>query len=69
MKNTKSVYLIMATESGRYKIGVSKNPTKRIKQLQTGSNEELRLVESFETKFPHKIEKALHNKYLKGKNS
>jgi predicted GIY-YIG superfamily endonuclease len=59
----KYVYLIQALESGRYKIGVSKNPTRRIKQLQTGSNEELKLIHSFKSMYPHKVEKALHHRY------
>ncbi|MHA2183072.1 MAG: GIY-YIG nuclease family protein [Promethearchaeota archaeon] len=59
----KHIYLIQSTETGRYKIGVSKNPHKRIKQLQTGSSEELNLINSFESEYYNKIEKGLHSTY------
>jgi len=59
----KYVYLIRAQENGMYKIGVSKDPKVRIKQLQTGSNEDLVIIESFLSKYPHKVETSLHNKF------
>lgn len=58
------VYLIQNLETSKYKIGVSKNPQKRIKQLQTGSGEELKLISVYETENARKIESALHNKFL-----
>ena len=60
----KQVYLIKSEETGRYKIGVSKNPHKRVKQLQTGSNEKIFLINSFKSNYPEKVEKTLHNQYL-----
>lgn len=57
----KSVYLIQSLEEGYYKIGVSQNPKKRIKQLQTGNSAELKLIGSYSSEYAHKIEKALHN--------
>ena len=50
-------------ETGRYKIGVSKDPTKRIEQLQTGSDGDLVLLNSFKSKYPTKVETALQNGY------
>lgn len=58
------IYLIQNQESSKYKIGVSKNPQKRIQQLQTGSGEKLKLIHTFETNNARKVESALHNKYL-----
>jgi hypothetical protein len=59
----KYVYLIFSTESGYYKIGISKNPSKRVKQLQTGNGELLVLKESFKTKYYLEVEKSLHGIY------
>ena len=59
----KYVYLIQSVESGKYKIGVSQQPTKRVKQLQTGSGEKLKLVETFKSPYYNKIEANLHNRY------
>lgn len=43
----KDLYLIQSDVTGALKIGVSKNPTKRLKQLQTGSPYTLKLVGVF----------------------
>lgn len=59
----KYVYLIQSLEDSYYKIGVSKHPKKRIKQLQTGNSSELKLIESYQSEFAHKIEKALQRRY------
>lgn len=59
----KSVYLIKCLESGFYKIGTSKNPNKRIEQLQTGNYSPLLLIFSYESNLSTKIEKILHRKY------
>ena len=40
----KHIYLIQSQEDGYYKIGVSKHPKKRVKQLQTGNSSELKLL-------------------------
>lgn len=57
------IYLIQSLESSRYKIGISKNPKKRIKELQTGSNEEIKLIHQYESEYARKIETTLHNRY------
>lgn len=38
------VYAIREKETGRLKIGISRNPQERLKQLQTGNSSELELV-------------------------
>lgn len=58
------IYLIRAQEIYLYKIGITKNVNRRIKQLQTGCPYKLELVESYEPKvFVNKIEKMLHRSY------
>lgn len=59
----KYVYLIQSTDNGYYKIGISKNPQKRIKQLMTGNSSPLKLIESYESEFANKIERVLHRRY------
>ncbi len=55
---------MQSDESGFYKIGVSKNPKKRIGQLQTGNAEKIRLISSFSSEIAYKIEKSLQNHYM-----
>jgi hypothetical protein len=50
-------------ETSRYKIGVSKDPTKRIEQLQTGNDGDIVLIESFHSKYPTKVETSLQNSF------
>ena len=60
------VYLIGEIgNEGRYKIGSTraKDVNKRLKQLQTSNSSELYIKESFETEYPFKIEKMLHNHF------
>ena len=38
------LYIIQSSNKGNFKIGRSKNPSKRLKQLQTGSPYKLKLV-------------------------
>lgn len=59
----KFVYLIQSLESSKYKIGVSNKPLKRLKQIQTGNAEEIRLVTQYETSNYGQIEKYFHRKY------
>lgn len=63
----KEVYLIQSLEEGYYKIGVSKNPNRRLKQLQTANSSELKLIHSYPSEYANKIEKTIHNlfKYCK----
>lgn len=58
-----SVYLIKKENSNQYKIGVSKNPEKRLKALETASSENLILLLEFHSEYAYKVEKALHRKY------
>jgi len=58
----KYIYLIYS-ENGFYKIGITKNLTKRLKTLQTGNAECLHLVDSFKSDYASTIEAALHRKY------
>ena len=60
------VYLIGEIgDNGRYKIGSTraKKIETRLKQLQTGNSSELYVKESFETEYPFKLEKMLHNHF------
>ena len=60
------VYLIGEIgNEGRYKIGSTraKKVATRLKQLQTGNANELYIKESYETEYPFKIEKMLHNRF------
>lgn len=59
----KYVYLIQSLEDSSYKIGVSKHPKKRLKQLQTGNSAELKLVESYQSEHANRIEKSLQRRY------
>jgi hypothetical protein len=57
------IYLIKSIKYGCYKIGVSKNPDKRLKQLQTGNPSELELLCVYDSEIAFKIEKVLHNTF------
>ena len=59
----KYIYLIQSQEDGYYKIGVSKHPKKRVKQLQTGNSSELKLIGSYQSEHAHKVERALQRRY------
>ena len=58
----RSVYLIRGND-GRYKIGIARNPKKRIRQLQTGNSDKLTLIETYQSENAFKIETALHNRF------
>lgn len=55
------IYIIREKDSGNIKIGISRNPEARLKQLQTGNSQPLELVSfrSAENRFVD--ERALHN--------
>jgi len=57
------MYLYLLKNENKYKIGLSKHPHKRIKQLQTGNSKTIKLVEMFESKYPTTLEKSFHNIY------
>ena len=56
----KMLYLIQNMETKYIKIGISKNPTKRLTQLQTGCGEKLRLIKTFQTQNDLSAERKLH---------
>lgn len=58
----KYIYLIQCLEDGRYKIGISKHPEKRILQLQTGNSSELKLLAKYHTENYSYIEGVLHRR-------
>lgn len=60
------VYLLGVNgDNMMYKIGVTKsdNINNRIKKLQTGNGNEIRLIHSFQSIEPFKMEKVLHSKF------
>jgi predicted GIY-YIG superfamily endonuclease len=59
----KFIYLIESEEDKTYKIGNSKNPPNRLKQIQTGNGNTLSIKHLFLSKYPTKLETALHNKF------
>lgn len=63
----KYVYLIFSEENGAYKVGVSKNPANRVKQLQTGNSERLVLKNKYESEYYKQIEKYFHSMYSQEK--
>ncbi len=54
------IYLIQNLQTLDIKIGISKNPEKRVRQLQTGSSEKLLLLKIFDITNDRQIEKRLH---------
>ena len=64
MRDNKSyVYILKVSSDGIYKVGVSKNVEKRVKQLQTGNPEKIEIVKTFLSDYPYKIESVLHRSY------
>jgi len=61
------VYLMLSvsdTGTEAYKIGVTKNdPIKRLKQLSTGNDNKITLVDSYQSDNYLKVERSLHRKY------
>ncbi len=47
IKGSDFLYFIQSNKTGLIKIGRAKNPHKRIRELQTGNGEELRLIAYF----------------------
>lgn len=56
------VYAIREAETGNVKIGISKDPAERLKQLQTGNSSELVLVASMPAVNRYKDESSAHKK-------
>lgn len=59
------VYLIKDLDNSVYKIGVTKKieGSRRLKALQTGNASELKLLYSFYTQYPFRLETMIHNKF------
>lgn len=56
------VYAIMEEDNGKVKIGISKDPERRLKQLQTGNSSRLILVATHKAENGFADERALHQK-------
>lgn len=62
------VYLICDPSTDLFKIGVTTGKLEnRIKKLQTGNGTELHFVNHYETEYPFKLEKMLHNHFFNKK--
>ena len=59
----KYVYLISDSNTYNYKIGISNNPERRIKTLQTGNDNKLKIVHKILCEYYTHVEKALHHRY------
>jgi len=60
----KHIYLLKLENSlNTHKIGISVNPIKRIKQLQTGSPDIIEMICSYESEYASKIESTLHRRF------
>ncbi|MCM1221537.1 MAG: GIY-YIG nuclease family protein [Lachnospiraceae bacterium] len=57
------VYILKVSPDGVYKIGVSKDVEKRVKQLQTGNPESIEIVKKFLSNYPYKIESVMHRRF------
>lgn len=56
------MYIYLLTNGTYYKIGKSKNPDRRIKELNSGSSEKIELIYKYRSvEYYHTIESALHN--------
>jgi len=59
----KYVYLFHVEGTNVYKIGNSKHPEKRLKEVQTGCPFRVMEVARFESKYPTLVETSLHRKF------
>jgi hypothetical protein len=66
-KKPRKIYLIYCKNINLYKIGLSVNPEKRLKQLQTGTPYELNIVSLYDSKYPFKTESILHKSLISKK--
>lgn len=57
------IYLIHDRERDRHKIGISVDPVRRLRQLQTGNAGLLSLVDHYPTTRARRIESTLHGFY------
>ena len=62
--NTGYVYLLSDDNKQHFKIGVTRgNLENRIKKLQTGNPMKILLIDYYETPYPFRLEKMLHDKF------
>ena len=57
------VYLIEDVDNNRYKIGVTKDLDNRLRNLQTGNSCELKLLCTYKTDYPYRLESMLHRSF------
>lgn len=58
------IIYLLKDDNGMYKIGITtRKSTKRLKELQTGNAEEIRVVSEFKSEYFRKIENTLHRRY------
>jgi hypothetical protein len=69
LKEPGFVYLIQNEHNHLIKIGVSKNPYRRIRQLQTGNDSILRLLGIIKVEDAFSVERLLHTRYAKDRVS
>lgn len=55
------IYLMRCEEHSYYKIGITYNLQKRLKEIQTGTPDKIYIVDHYETDNARKIEGALHS--------
>lgn len=60
------VYLVYDRSRDLHKVGVSVDPVRRLRQLQTGNGELLGLVASYLTQHARQVESFLHRFYAQG---
>lgn len=63
MREKSFVYLIKLSENGVYKLGVSKDVEKRIEQIQTENTKQIKIIKTFLSQYPYKIENVLYRRY------
>lgn len=63
MSKKSNVYLLKVSSDDIYKIGVAKDVNRRVRQLQTGNPEDIKIIKVFPTDYPFKLESVLHRKH------
>ena len=65
MESIGYVYLISNTEEPVYKIGVTRcyEENRRLKSIQTGNSQKLKMLMTFGTSWPFRLESMLHNRF------
>lgn len=60
-RKTGYIYVIQEWLTGHIKIGVSNNPIRRIKGIQTGNSSKLQILDTIEVCDPYNVEKSIHH--------